>query len=419
MAERAVYIKSDGFKPKTFIDIPEEAHFDILHDNGLLKATIEDEERESDWQKIFFDVNKTIGQCDFGYTTCNLTETAVSEEILKIMQNIGNTFIFVYLNIDKKDWLHRITEYMVYMERSIASISGTVIYWKTLIGFFEQDGVVSPKSKQLLQFILRKNDIISCHNYFDEVLSFSDIFPFKPLGIEKIHIHDIASVLELYPQGKLNRYISAHFTKIPKELSREKIKELLHTHLETALCKFSTEDLWKKGDSDSIMEFLTECAIQENKNEEQELLHPYKHEYTSIIKQWLGSQKKLIKNLNDIQQMNLNPSKTTSEPAKEPEIPKYDAKYYALFIRIQEQAGREIPFVKNEYDRFPKAKIEAFAKNRFPGISTLQFYNHYRDLEDMGNKVKIARSYPNLKKIVADVAKNDADVLFHLKGFPD
>ncbi len=224
MAEKAVYIKSDGFKPKTFIDIPEEAHFDILHDNGLLKATIEDEERESDWQKIFFDINKTIGKCDFGYTTCNLTDTAVSEEILKTMQNIGSTFIFVYLNIDKKDWLHRITEYMVYMERSIASIAGTVIYWKTLIGFFEQDGVVSPKSKQLLQFILRKNDIISCHNYFDEVLSFSDIFPFKPLGIEKIHIHDIASVLELYPQGKLNRYISAHFTKIPKELSREKIK---------------------------------------------------------------------------------------------------------------------------------------------------------------------------------------------------
>ena len=102
----------------------------------------------------------------------------------------------------------------------------------------------------------------------------------------------------------------------------------------------------------SYYEFLTECAIQENKNEEQELLHPYKHEYTSIIKQWLGSQKKLIKNLNDIQQMNLNLSKTSSEPTKEPEIPKYDAKYYALYIRIQEQAGREIPFVKNEYDRF-------------------------------------------------------------------
>ena len=71
----------------------------------------------------------------------------------------------------------------------------------------------------------------------------------------------------------------------------------------------------------------------------------------------------------------------------------HDAKYYALYIRLMEKAGKETPFPRNEYDRFPKAKIEAFAHNRFPGISTLQYYNHYRDLEDMSNKMKIRNNF--------------------------
>lgn len=419
MMDRAVYAKSDGFTPKSFIEIPEDEHFDLLYDNGILESTVIDDETEQVWTDIFFEINKKIGDGDFGYTTCNLTEIEISKEIHKTMHNVGNTMLFAFLNVNTKDWLHRITEYMVYMERSIASLPGTVIYWKILKNFFEEDGVVSSKSKQLLQYIIRKNDVIFYHKYIDEIHEFSESFPFKPLGLEKYHIHDVVSLLELYPQGKLNRYIAERFPKAPKNLSREKVKELFHTHLEIALSDFKTEELWESGDANAVMKFLTDCTIQENKLVKQEILQPENAEYASIIKQWLQSQKKLIQSLNDLQNLKLNFSCKPNELVNEHLKTKHDAKYYALYVRILEQAGKEIPFVKNEYDRFPKAKIEAFAKNRFPGISTLQFYNHYRDLEDMGNKVKIARSYPNIKEIVADIAKNDADVLFHLKGFPD
>ena len=84
----------------------------------------------------------------------------------------------------------------------------------------------------------------------------------------------------------------------------------------------------------------------------------------------------------------------------------------------QEEQQMADALLRDEYDKFPKAKIEIFAENRFPGISTQQFYNHYRDLEDMSNKTKIARSYPNLKEIVAEISGNDADVLHCLKEFP-
>lgn len=418
MEEKAIYVKSDGFIPRTFIELPEDEQFDAFYDNGILKSTDIDGETEKAWTEIFYEVNESVSKADFGYTTCNLEESEVSKEIHKTMHNVGNTVVFAMLNINQKDWLHRITEYLVYMERSIASIPGTVIYWKILKSFFEEDGVIGSKSKQLLEFIFRKNDVIFCHKYMDEVHEFTETFPFKTLGLEKYHIHDIVSLLELYPQGNLNRYISERFPQIPKTLSREKIKELLHTHLETVLSGFKTDELWRNGDTNAIMEFLTECTIQENKITEQELLQPEKAEYSSIIKQWLSLQKNMIHSLNEIQQLKSKFSKKTSSPANNPQKPRHDAKYYALYIRLLEQAGKETPIVRNENDRFPKTKIETFAHNRFPGISKLQYYNHYRDLEDMSNKVKIARSYPDLKEIVAEIAKNDADVLFLLEEFP-
>jgi hypothetical protein len=418
MKEKAVYVKSDGFTPNSFIEISEEEHFDLLYDNRILESTVIDKETEQAWKRIFFEINKKIGDGDFGYTTCNLTKTEISKEIHKTMQNVGNTALFALLNINTEDWLHRITEYMVYMERSIASLPGTVIYWKILKSFFEEDGVIGSKSKQLLQYITRKNDVVFYHKYIDEIHEFSESFPFKPLGVEKYHIHDVVSLLELYPQGKLNRYIAERFSNIPKTLSREKVKELFHTHLEIALSDFKTEELWEGGDTDSIMKFLTDCTIQESKLVKQEILQPENTEYTSIIKQWLLSQKKLIQSLNELQNLKLNLSNKPSELGKVPLKTVHDAKYYALYIRLMEKVGKETPFVRNEYDRFPKAQIESFAHNRFPGISKQQYYNHYRDLEDMSNKVKIARSYPDLKEIVAEIAKNDADVLFLLKKFP-
>ncbi len=418
MEQRKVYFKSDGFTPKSFIDITDEEIFDVLHDNKLTEVEGSLESIEQKWREIFFEINENFNNDDFGYTTCNLTENEATQEIWKTMECVGNTIVFTLLNINEKNWLHRITEYMVYTERSIATIPGTIIYWLILQCFFEEDGVSRKKGEILLRFILNRNVIIHYHKYIDELYTFEETFPFKPLGIEKYLISDVVSLLELYPKGKLNRYVSAHFTKASKTLSREKVIELLGNHVKTALNGFDIEKLWDTGDTNAIKEFLTKCAMQENKITRHEILKSAKAGYTTTIKEWLGSQVKLINKLIEIEQLKLNRSENTSELGEEPQKPVHDAKYYALYIRILEKVGKETPFVRNEYDRFPKAEIETFAHNRFPGISKQQYYNHYRDLEDMSNKVKIARSYPDLKEIVADIAQNDADVLFELKDFP-
>ena len=94
MKEKAVYVKSDGFTPKSFIELSEEEHFDLLYDNGVLESTVIDDETEQAWTDIFFDINKKVGDGDFGYTTCNLTETEVLKEIHKTMHNVGrNNFV--------------------------------------------------------------------------------------------------------------------------------------------------------------------------------------------------------------------------------------------------------------------------------------------------------------------------------------
>lgn len=418
MAERAVYHKSDGFRPQTFINISEEEQFDVLYDNGMLKTTVVDKETEQIWQDIFFKINDSFSNEDFGYTICNLSKDEASKELDKTMKCVGNTILFSHLNIDTEDWLHRITEYMVYMDRSIASIPGTVIYWMILEGFFEEDGVVGVKSKQLLQYIQKKKEVIFFHKYINELQTFSELFPFKPLSIEKYHIPDIISLLELYPEGKLNRFVSEGFPKVPKTLSREKIIELLHKHVKTVLNGFNTEELWKNGDVDSIKEFLIESTILENKIASHKILKSIKAEYTTTIKQWLSIQTKLINQLNEIEHLKINPTENSSKSTVEPKVTEHHAKYYAFYYRILTRIEKTEPFLKDENDKFPKAQIMAFADNRFPGISTQQFYSHYRDLENMSNKTMIARSYPKLKEIVAEISGNDADVLHYLKGFP-
>jgi hypothetical protein len=418
MKETAVYIKSKGFTPKTFVGVSEEEQFDMLHDSGILTTTVITKETEQEWQDTFYKINDNFSNEDFGYTTCNLTENQVINEINKVMLCVGDTVLFALLNVENEDWLHRITEYMVYMEQSIATVPGITIYWMILREFFEEGGISRTKSKKLVKFICIKSEVLSYHKYFDEVQTFHETFPYKPLGIKKYHIPDVISLLELYPEGKLNRYMAEIFPELSKTISRELIKALLHEHLQVALSEFKTEELWEKGNSDAIMKFLTDCTIQENKLLKQEILKPENTEYSSIVKQWLHSQKKLIQSLNELQKLKLNLSDKPSELGKVPLKTEHDAKYYALYIRLMEKAGKETPFPRNDNDRFPKAKIEAFAHNRFPGISGQQYYNHYRDLEDLNNKVKIARSYPDLKEIVADIAQNDADVLFLLKDFP-
>lgn len=418
MEGRAVYFKSDGFTPKTFIHISEEKKFDILYDNGMLDISDNHENIEQKWQDIFFEINENINNEDYGYTTCNLAMNEASKEINKTMECVGNTILFVLVNIDTEDWLGRITDYMIYMERSIASIPGTIIYWMILQSFFEEDRVNRAKSKQLLQFILRKNEIIFCHKYIDEIHSFSELFPFKPLRVEKYHIPDIISLLELYPKGNLNRFVSERFPKVPKTLSREKITKLLGKHVITALNGFNAEELWRKGNTDAIKEFLIESTILENKITSHEILQSAKAGYATTIKQWLSSQTKLLNKLNEIEKLKITPAVRTDITHEESKENEHDAKYYALYYRILIKIGKAEPFLRDEYDKFPKAKIEIFAENRFPSISTQQFYNHYRDLEDMSNKTKIARSYPNLKEIVAEISGNDADVLHFLKEFP-
>ncbi len=390
----------------------------MLYDNGMLETTVVDKEMEQIWQDIFFKINDSFSNEDFGYTICNLSKDEAAKELDKTMKCVGNTILFSLFNINSEDWLHRITEYMVYIERSIASIPGTAIYWMILEGFFEEDGVTRVKSQQLYQFIKKKSDIIYGHRYISELQTFSELFPFKPLSIDKYHIPDIISLLELYPEGKLNRFVSEQFSKLPKTLSREKIIELLHKHIKTALNGFNTEELWKNGDVDAIKEFLIESTILENKIASHEILKSVKAEYTTTIKQWLSFQTKTINQLNDIEQLKINTPENTSKSTIEPKVTKHHAKYYALYYRILTKIGKTEAFLRDENDKFPKAQIMAFADNRFPGISSQQFYSHYRDLENMNNKTIIARSYPKLKEIVAEISGNDADVLHYLKAFP-
>ncbi|MBS2099942.1 hypothetical protein [Carboxylicivirga linearis] len=416
MAE--VYIKSLGFKPRTFINIPEEEQFDILYDNGILETIVVDNKTEQIWLDIFFKINENLKDEDFGYETCNLSKEEASKELDINMECVGSTILFILININTEDWFHRITEYMVYMERSIASVPGTVIYWMILEDFFEEDGVTRIKSKQLLQFIKTKNEIIYCHKYIDELQTFSELFPFKLLDIEKLHVPDIISLLELYPKGKLNRFVAEHFIKIPKTLSREKITDLLHKHVKTALNGFNTEEIWKSGDIDTIKEFLIESTILENKITSQEILQSFKAEYATTIKQWLISQKQLINQLNEIEKLQFTTSGNPNEDSKEYKANEHHAKYYSLYFHILIKVGKAKPFLRDENDKFSKAEIMKFAENRFPGISTQQFYNHYRDLEDISNKATIARSYPNLKEIVAEISGNDADIMHYLKEFP-
>ena len=414
MTGTAVYIKSDGFTPKAFLNLSKEEQFDILCDNGLMENTVSDKETEQKWKDIFFEINEDFDNDIFGYTTCNLTENEVAEELYKIMKCVNYSVLFSIVNIEEKDWLHRITEYMVYMERSIATLPGTVIYWRILKDFFEEDGVVRSKSKQLLQFILKRDEIICHHTFYDEVHVFTESFPFKPLGIEKYHIPEIISLLELYPQGKLNRYISERFPTVEKTLSRERIKAILYGHLEIALGEFKVEELWENGDSEVIMKFLTDCTIHESKITEREIMRPEDAVYNKVIKQWLHSQVKLIHKLNEIKRFKLNHSANTNEP----KTTGHHAKYYALYYHMLIKTGKTEPFQRNENDKLPKSEIMTFAENRFHGISTQQFYNYYRDLEDMVNKTSIARSYPNFKEIVAEISGNDADILHHLKEYP-
>jgi hypothetical protein len=418
MENKAIYFKSDGFTAKTFINLSEEEQFCILYDNEILGTTEFDNDIEQRWQNVFFNINQNFSNVDFGYTTCHLSKADAAKEVEKTMECVGNAILFTLVNINTEDWFLKITEYLVYMERSIASTPGTIIYWMILEDFFKEVGVIREKSQLLFQFIKRKSEIVCYHKHIDELQTFSELFPFKPLRIDKYHIPDIISLFELYPKGKLNRFIAVRFPKIPQTLSREKITKLLYKHVKTAMNGFNTEELWKSGDIDAIKKFLIESTILENKITSQEVLQSVKVEYTTTIKQWLSSQTKMIHQLNEIEKLQFTPSENTSEPTLKPIASEHHAKYYALYYRILIDIGKAEPFLKDENDNFPKAHIMTFADNRFPGISKQQFYNHYRDLEDMSNKIMIARGYPKLKEIVAEISGNDADVLHYLKEFP-
>ncbi len=414
MKEKAIYFKSAGFKPKTFINMPEEEQFDIIYDNGLIENIDNVDDIEQIWPDIFFEINENFNNKDYNFTKCNLSEEEVLKEVSKTIECVGNTLLFALANINTKEWLQKITEYMVYMEHSIASLPGTIIYWMILQGFFEEEKVNPTKSKKLVQFILRKNDIIYRHKYIDEIYSFSKAFPYKPLGTEKIIIPDIFALLEIYPSGILNRFLSERFPKIPKTLSREKIIDLLHKHLKIALSEFNTEELWKKGDHNAIKEFLIECAIQENKVTKQEILHSAKTEYTKTIKQWLRSQVKLIKQLNEIEHL-YYPKQTINLIDKNGK--KIGAKYIALYHRILVELKLIDEFRRNDNDCYIKSEIIEYSSIHY-GIKSSGFYDVYKTI-DLSNKIAIANSYINFKEKIRIVSNNNAKILHYLKDFPE
>lgn len=419
MKETVVYTKSKGFTPLSFINQTEKEWHKIASITGFESLLDSNNQDIAGLKKSFLETNDSIANENLGYTKCNLNETDISNEIKKVVQNVKYAKAFLILDIDTNDWLNAISEYLVYLGFSITSIAGESMYWKILKSFFEEKSTHDFKFKRILEFISERNSTIASHPYMEEVDAFNDVFPFKPLGIERFHMYDIASLLEIYPFGKLNCYMLKQFPEIPNELCREKIITHLYDHLEVALNNFKTEELWQKGGSKEVMSFLTACTVHENKLTNHELLAPCPSEFTLTIRTWLDTQIELIHKLSEIEQLKdkIKPSPIIkAEPSKKS---KHHAKYYALYIRLLEQIGKEMPFVKDENDRFPKAQIEKFAHNRFSGISTLQFYNHYRELEDMSNKISIARSYPNYKNIMTDISQNDADILFLLKGFPN
>jgi hypothetical protein len=415
MDENIIIARSKGFIPRSFINLPEDEVYAVFESNGVWELIDESDSYQDTWQNFFMEVNASIAQSlPDELKTTSLSKAEIPKEIDKLSEGIGNTMLYMYLNISQEDWFQRITEFMVYIDNSIGSFAGSIIYWLTLQCLLKEESISPTKGKYFLQFIEKRYAIIAKHKYFDEIETFARTFPLKPLQLEVYNLTDIISILELYPNGKLNRFISNHFPKIPKTLTREKVSQVLHKYVKSALSGFDAEKLWREGSIDAIKEFLIESTIQKNRITNLELLNSSKTDYIYTIKNWLHSQTTLFKELIDIEQI-----KTSNiQKSEQDNTPKIPAKYYALYHRILIDIKHEKDFQRLDDDRYSRKEIEVFAQKHYPFINAQSFYRGFIELEDLANKTAISRSFKDLKQKITMLSENHPDVLHYLKQFP-
>jgi hypothetical protein len=97
---------------------------------------------------------------------------------------------------------------------------------------------------------------------------------------------------------------------------------------------------------------------------------------------------------------------------------KHPASYYALYHWILIEMGREKPFELNKDGQFIRSQIQAFASERYQGISSQQFYRAFISL-NIKDRASIAINYGNgYKEKLITISDNDANVIAHLKSFP-
>jgi hypothetical protein len=93
------------------------------------------------------------------------------------------------------------------------------------------------------------------------------------------------------------------------------------------------------------------------------------------------------------------------------------AKFYALYHWILIEMGKEIPFEKNDLDKYNKNTIENFGKNRY-NCSKQGFYRAFIDI-DITNKASIPKSFgKEYKQTLITISNNDSNIITHLKKYP-
>jgi len=118
---------------------------------------------------------------------------------------------------------------------------------------------------------------------------------------------------------------------------------------------------------------------------------------------------------NYIDYLNLRLSELSPAPLELKAKAKHYAAYHWLLIEI----GKEKPFLKNDDDKYPKADIIKFAKNRYSLNDGQGFYNEFRNI-DTTNKVAFARHLgKDYKNIIFDISNNDKDIISALKEYPN
>lgn len=95
------------------------------------------------------------------------------------------------------------------------------------------------------------------------------------------------------------------------------------------------------------------------------------------------------------------------------------AKYYALYHWLLIEMGKEKEFEHNDDGQFKRHQIEAFATNRYKFKDGQPFYRAFISI-DITKKTALARSFgKGYKEKIILLSDNDADVIAHLKEYPN